>query len=288
MPPVIDDEPSTDQQDQSAQTLASVRERPVDFVIGAALEEELDAVLAKLPCFQQLDPSGDDIRIYYAAEVPVTFPSGASGTYEVRVLLLGKGQEEATLAAADAIRRWKPGYMLVVGLAGGVTANGVSLGDVLVADQIVGYEVQKQTTKRADVRWNVHQVNKSLVLFARNMRTNDWQQLVTEVRPEPGELRRHIGPIASGNKVIAYGKLVDRYRDVWSQLIGVEMEAAGVAAATFHQALPTRFFMVRSVSDLADEAKDSQEVKRWRAYACDVAAAYAVALLQRGPIVLTV
>ena len=100
--------------------------------------------------------------------------------------------------------------------------------------------------------------------------------------------QRHIGPIASGNKVIAYGKVVGRYREVWSRLIGVEMEAAGVAAAAFQQAQPTRFFMVRSVSDLADETKDSQEVKRWRAYACDVAATYTVALLQRGPIPLTV
>ena len=44
--------------------------------------------------------------------------------------------------------------------------------------------------------------------------------------------------------------------------------------------------MVRGVSDLADAAKDSDAVDRWRAYACEVAAAYAIGLLRSGPIPL--
>jgi hypothetical protein len=40
------------------------------------------------------------------------------------------------------------------------------------------------------------------------------------------------------------------------------------------------FFMVRGVSDLADRAKGDD----WRHYACDVAATYAVALLDSGPV----
>lgn len=268
------------------QVITPPREPQVDFVIGAALEEELDAMLAKLPGARRLDRSPDDLRIYYAAQVPITFPSGAAGAYEVRALLLGKGQEEATLAASEAIRRWKPRYIVIVGIAGGVTANGVNLGDVLVADQIVGYEMQKVTAKGVDVRWNVYKAAKGIELHARDMRPNDWLSLVTATRPERGKPKRYIGPIGSGNKVIAYGDVVKRYQGVWSQLIGVEMEAAGVAGAAFQQAQAIPFFMVRGVSDLADEAKDSGEVKRWRAYACDVAAAYTVALLGRGPIPL--
>ena len=44
--------------------------------------------------------------------------------------------------------------------------------------------------------------------------------------------------------------------------------------------------MVRGVSDLADAKKGSGRVKKWRAYACDVAAAYAVSLLRDGPVPL--
>ncbi len=46
--------------------------------------------------------------------------------------------------------------------------------------------------------------------------------------------------------------------------------------------------MVRAVSDMADEKKSSKSVKRWRRYACEVAAAYAVALLRSGPVPLAV
>ena len=43
--------------------------------------------------------------------------------------------------------------------------------------------------------------------------------------------------------------------------------------------------MVRAVSDMADES--TEDVERWRAYACEVAAAYAVALLRSGPVTLS-
>ena len=39
--------------------------RPVDFVIVTALEEERDAVLDKLPGYQRLTPTEEDIRVYY-------------------------------------------------------------------------------------------------------------------------------------------------------------------------------------------------------------------------------
>jgi hypothetical protein len=45
------------------------------------------------------------------------------------------------------------------------------------------------------------------------------------------------------------------------------------------------FFMVRGVSDFADEAKGSAGVEEWRSYACEVAAAYTIGLLQSEPVV---
>jgi hypothetical protein len=42
--------------------------------------------------------------------------------------------------------------------------------------------------------------------------------------------------------------------------------------------------MVRGVSDLADEAKHAAGTRAYRGYASAVAAAYAVALLRRGPV----
>ena len=259
---------------------------PVDVVLITPLEEERDAVLAKLVGHRQLSPTQDDIRVYYAAELPVTFPDGATATYRVIVVpLLHMGRVDAANATGDAIRRWRPRYVWLVGIAGGLAKAGVALGDVLIADQVADYELQKLTEEKTSIRWRVHQVDQRLLGAAQNLRGDGWHPLITGVRPEAGAPRRHIGPICTGDKVIANG-LLDDYREVWTKLVGVEMEAGGTASAAFQAASGPGFFMVRGVSDLADGDKDSAGVDRWRAYACEVAAAYAIGLLRSGPIPL--
>jgi nucleoside phosphorylase len=258
----------------------------VDVVLITPLEEERDAVLAQLDGHRQLPPTADDIRVYYAAELPVTFPDGATATYRVVVMpLLNMGRVEAANATGDAIRRWRPRYVWLVGIAGGLAKAGVALGDVLIADQIADYELQKLTPEATSIRWQVHRVDPRLLGAARNLRGDSWLKLVTGARPDAGAPRRHIGAICTGDKVIANG-LFDDYRDMWAKLVGVEMEAGGAASAAFQAANNPGFFMVRGVSDLADAAKDSDAVDRWRAYACEVAAAYAIGLLRSGPIPL--
>ena len=108
----------------------------VDFLLVTALEEERDAVLDKLPGYQKLPPFRDDIRTYFQAQLPVTFSDGETGNYRVIVMpLLGMGRVQAATATADAITRWHPRYIMLVGIAGGVAARGVSIGDILIADQ---------------------------------------------------------------------------------------------------------------------------------------------------------
>ncbi len=67
--------------------------------------------------------------------------------------LLGMGRVEATAATSDAIRKWNPRYVVLVGIAGGVAGRGVQLGDVLVSSQIVDYELQKIIPHRALKSW---------------------------------------------------------------------------------------------------------------------------------------
>lgn len=147
---------------------------PVDVII-TPLEEERDAVLAKLDGPRQLPPTQDDIRVYYAAELPVTFPDGAAATYRVVVVpLLNMGRVEAANATGDAIQRWRPRYVWLVGIAGGLAKAGVALGDVLVADQIADYELQKLTPEGPSIRWRVHRVDPRLLGAARNLRGDGW------------------------------------------------------------------------------------------------------------------
>ena len=256
-----------------------------DFLIVTALEEERDAILNKLPNYKQLPPSEESVRFYYSADISTRFSNGTVDIYTVAVvMLLNMGRVEAAIATGDAIRQWNPRYVIMVGIAGGISESNVRLGDILVSDQVVDYELQKITSTGPKVRYSVHRANPRLHGATQSLKIDRWQALIQEQRPSEGQSKRLIGPVATGDKVIAFGDVLNQYRDDWPKLIGVEMEAGGVASAAFQSASQPGFFMVRGVSDLADADKDNVSVLNWRAYACDVAASYVIALLQNGPV----
>jgi nucleoside phosphorylase/tetratricopeptide (TPR) repeat protein len=264
--------------------MTTAADAPTDFLLVAPLPEERDALLARLPGHRKLPPSEDDIRVYYIAEVPARFPDGRPVTYSVVVLPLARmGHTEAASATGDAIRRFRPRYVLLVGIAGGIAANGVGLGDLLLSDQVADYELAKVTADGPSVRWQVHPVDQRLLIAAQN-HGGDAFAAISAPRPAPGRPRLHVGPICTGNKVVADDGLAAQLREVWAKLIGVEMEAGGVANAAAQSARRPGFFMIRGVSDLADADKDSAEVKAWRPYACEIAAAWTLHWLQGGPV----
>lgn len=248
-----------------------------DVVIVTPLEEERDAVLNHLPGYRRIVPSGAETRVYYWADV--------TGCRVVVLPLLGMGRVQGAVATDAAIARWQPQYVILVGIAGGVASYGVKLGDVLVADQIVDYELQKIRPEGPEIRWQVYQTDSRLLGVALNLRDDEWHELIVMKRPGGrGMPKRYRGPIASGDKVIAFKETLAQYQEIWSKLVGVEMEAGGVAISALQADSRPRFFMVRGVSDLADDKKDSASVGRWRPYACDVAAAYTMALLKTAPL----
>ena len=241
----------------------------IDFVIITPLAEERDAVLARLPGYRKLRPSEDDIRVYYAADIPVHF-DGTSSHYAVIVVPLAKmGHTEAASATGDAIRRWRPRYVLLVGIAGGLAQADVQMGDILISEQVADYELQKVTDDQVSIRWQVHRVDQRLLIAAQNFTDPVWEQ-TTARRLNRSRPQIHFGPICTGNKVIADESLTGQFHEVWAKLIGVEMEAGGVANAVSQAARMPGFFMIRGVSDLADGRKDSRHSKRWRPYACEI------------------
>src|SRR5262245_15919076 len=196
-------------------------DRPVDFVIITALEEERDAVLSKLPGHRKLDKDGSDINTYYEAAVATTRADHA--TYRVLVTCLaGMGPIEAATHAAAVVYRWHPHHVLVVGIAGGVSGE-VELGDVIVANQIADYSLGKVEGGKRGIRWEVHRADADLLDGARNF-TDGWTDLLINPRSKDGLPQRRIGVIASGGDVIAYQELVAEYQLTWGKLIGVEME----------------------------------------------------------------
>lgn len=258
---------------------------PVEFLIMTALEEEREAILDQLPGYRLLLPTPDDPRIYYTAQVIRPTPTDPLDHYEYTVIVFQMprmGQVEAASATKDAIRRWRPRYVLLVGIAGGVAANRVRLGDVLIADEIVDYTEVKDTSQGMQYRPHGDQANPRLLQAAQHLIDSAWLPLIKHPHPAAGIPDRQFGLVLTGNKVIASQTALDSYRAVYPKMLGVEMEAWGVARAVAQTEPPPGFLMIRGVSDLADEQKSRPELQEWRSYARQVAAAFAIGLISSG------
>jgi len=252
----------------------------VDFLILTALDEERRAILAALPKpVKRLKQAQGDIRIYYEARVAL---AGRRSYRVVVASVSAMGRVKAAVATANALQRWTPRAVLVVGIAGGVGSQKVALGDVLIADQIVDFELQKLRKPAQGPRFQVYTTAARLLESAHHLHSR-WQP-GQRSRPKAGTSDVHFGPVATGDKVVALERFLAQLLKAWPRLLGVEMEAGGVAAACFESEPRPEFLMIRGVSDLADEKKDTRAVQQWRRFACTVAARYALGLIRSAPL----
>lgn len=256
----------------------------IDFLIITALQEERDAILSRLDGYSKVPASKDDIYTYFQAELPFTRSDNTNGKYSIRVMLLPEyGQINATLATSAGIRMWNPTKILLVGIAGGRQKENVKLGDILIANQIIDYEIQKQTQEKNIVSWSALPVDRRLLTACENFMDDSWLERIGIDRPDEQKLIRHYGPIASGNKVVAFEHIIEEMGETWVKLKGVEMEAGGSVKAAHDSPGNPGFFMIRCVSDFANEDKGRSNIEQWREYACNAAAEFTISFLRIGP-----
>jgi nucleoside phosphorylase/Tfp pilus assembly protein PilF len=250
----------------------------VDFAIITALEEERDAVLAKIESYRKLEKDGLDTHTYYEATIASRRTDGAS--YRVVVTSqAGMGPIMAAQKAQAVVARWHPRHVLLVGIACGLPQK-TNLGDVLVSTQIADYVLGKVSTGRPrEIRWVVHPAGANLLDTALNLAPHEWVDLIAVARPGDGQPARHANVIASGGDVVSSAKVIQSWKRQWAKLIGIEMEAGGVASGLMNTPDRPEFLMIKGVSDHG-EGKES--VEQWRPYASDVAASFALALIRAG------
>jgi hypothetical protein len=108
-------------------------------------------------------------------------------------------------------------------------------------------------------------------------RGREWIARVSVARPasDKTEPEVHFGSVLSGEKVVASADFLKDFRDVWTTVAGIEMEAAGTALAVHRSETQPQFLMVKGICDFADEDK----ADGWQAYAADAAGAFVVQLL---------
>lgn len=275
-----------------------------DIAILTVIPEEYEAVIASLlsyGCSVAHDPG--------SATVPNLFGwvtgdlAGAGGqVYRVVVGVVGKpGPGRMASAVTATYARYKPQYVLIVGIAGGLPQDQLAKGDVAISGVIYDYEYGKVATNFQPRMDFTYQADQTLLTSAVSLHARDksWAMRDRQMRPDGGDIVPKLlpGAIASGGKVVddATNDFFAAVLKTWPKLLAVEMEGAGAAAAIETAKAAKQkvgFLMVRGISDMPKLSDDAQpapvphegnraERDKWKRYAATTAANFTVHWISR-------
>ncbi len=183
-----------------------------------------------------------------------------------------KGMPSASALAMKMVERFKPKIIVMLGICAGVEGK-VNLGDIIIADPTWDWGSGKMTQDNDGLAFfqsAPHQVplESHLSQIAQDI-GNDKDVLNSIVsgweRDMPQtSLKVHIGPLASGSMVLASDSSVNSIVTQNRDLIGIDMEAYAVMAASdYARKTAPLTLVIKSVSDFAN----SQKSDSWQDYA---------------------
>jgi nucleoside phosphorylase/WD40 repeat protein len=242
-----------------------------DVVVLTALDFEYQAVRRHLTGVRaHVDVSGTR---YETGETP-------GGRCRVALARTGEGNTRAAAVASQAVPRFQPSALVLVGVAGGL-ADDVELGDVVVATRVHDYQSGRAEAGGFRPRGKSWPLARGLEQDAHDVaRDGTWTRLLSgDTATVPAV---HFKPLVSGEALLdsSDGHHAELIAEHFSDAVAIDMESAGVAEAAHHNDFH-RTITVRAVSDRANGTKRDTDASGWQRRAVRHAAAFAVALAER-------
>lgn len=280
----------------------------IDVGILTIREDEFLAVL-------QAFPSGHAIHKARHREYALrSTDAGMGACYRLAILRqVEQGNGEAQEAARDLIDDLQPSLLIVVGIAGGLPSDDISLGDVVLATRILDFSIEARSFQESPT-YNVGggPIAKSIAVGIANLNARAaelgewWRDLPTKPAvslsqskfygPKTWQTRvrqklqahygKHVaprpplfsaGPIASSDRLVKDPNVLFPWITTARSILAVEMESAGVHRATRDK---TPMLAIRSLSDIVGLKRHDA----WTKYACAAAAAFARSYLRTQPV----
>jgi nucleoside phosphorylase len=282
----------------------------VDIGILTIRDDEFRAVLSAFP---------DDYGIHRGRHREYTLrtaDAGQGARYRLAILRqIEQGNGEAQEAARDLIDDLQPSLLLVVGIAGGLPSDDITLGDVVLSTRIHDFSVEARKFQE-NTTYSVAggPIAKSIAagvanLGGRESELGEWWAALPSKPPvnfAPAKLygpklwqrdvrqklqvqfgkgiaerppRFSAGPIASSDRLVKDPKLLFPWITSARGILAIEMESAGVHRATRDR---TPMLSIRGLSDIVGLKRHDA----WTKYACASAAGFTRGYLRTRPVLL--
>lgn len=241
------------------------RHNKADLLLVTAIEVEARAVLNVFP--RQNSPLTQhhiDDSTYFDLGV-----IGGARTFLVQSEMGASGPAGATLVVYEGIKALLPSAVIMVGIAFGLIPEKQRVGDILVARQLVGYELQK-VEQRADG---------SEIVRPRGVRVQASPRLLSRLQASIFDWQGpnvHFGLALSGDKLVNSKNFSNKLLGIEPEAIGGEMEGTGVYAAAHRNKVD--WILIKAICDWADGNKDDT----YQQLAAENAARFILHALQQG------
>jgi adenosylhomocysteine nucleosidase len=202
-------------------------------------------------------------------------------------------------AVMELIELFRPEIVVVCGIGGGISGrDDIAKGDVVVASYLHYNDFRKLSEQGDEERYIAYD-QPSTMIRDRHVhpvaRKGEWASRITETPPAEGfEPKVVVGPIVAGEKLMGrpghpeQKRAIERYTDA----VAVDMESYGAGRGIHKMRVAVDYdpllLVVRGISDLVrkeappeGEEDNSAERRQWKRYACNSAAAFTSAMIDR-------
>lgn len=172
-----------------------------------------------------------------------------------------------------------PRHIISVGIAASANRQKLRLGDIVIADQVTDYEIQKIRGGKREIRSADYRCSPDLVRIANDLCNQQWFDSMNKEALKHS-LRKSFKPrglvanVACGDKIVASAKERDRLvKDLnRPNLFAIEMESAGICRALYETPDDNRpqFLMIKGICDYANNKKND----RLQQFAAEVAGGF--------------
>ena len=246
-----------------------------DAVILTAVETETAAIRQCFGNYKRLIVSGDR-QEYYELELMREGRNLRIITSQQHIM----GMTATTLLAAKAVERFRPRYLIMCGIAAGITEQKDQLfGDVIVPDVVWDYSTGKYVgADEAEIRFGEKNML-GVTHFYFNV-NDELKKLIEQTAKMPdNECHIHIGPMACGSSVVANSNYMEKQiRALNPHTIGLDMESYAVFFVANNIGEPKPNALVaKCIFDFANEQKDD----RFQKFAAFTSVQYVRNLLEK-------